>query len=49
MKIENRYMQYFLFVVAGIVLYGNTLEAPFYFDDFNRIVYNPAVRRIRFQ
>jgi tetratricopeptide (TPR) repeat protein len=33
-----------VFVVLGFVIYSNTLEAPFYFDDLPNILQNPHIR-----
>jgi len=34
----------FFLVAGGIAIYSNSLYAPFYFDDFPRIVNNPEIR-----
>jgi tetratricopeptide (TPR) repeat protein len=31
-------------VILGVVIYGNTLHVPWYFDDFGNIVRNPLIR-----
>lgn len=34
----------FSFIVLGVVIYSNTLEVPFYFDDIKKIKENPNIR-----
>lgn len=34
----------FLLIMSAVLLYSNTLEAPFYFDDEQNIVQNPYIR-----
>jgi len=38
------WLNLFLFLVLGCLIYSNTLEAPFYFDDLPNIVQNPHIR-----
>lgn len=33
----------FFVVLAGVVVYGNTLDVPFYLDDYSSIVDNPVI------
>lgn len=42
--LHNRLLHFFLIAIAGLLVYSNTFQAPFHFDDFPFIVDNPAIR-----
>ncbi len=44
--LKNPLLILLLFVVIGLLIYSNTLQAPFVFDDLKNIVRNPFIRMV---
>lgn len=44
---EHKYSAFSLIlIVAGFIIYSNTLNVPFYFDDYDSIIDNPAIKNL---
>jgi tetratricopeptide (TPR) repeat protein len=45
---KKHILNLFLIIAIGIVVYSNTLHAPFYFDDVRQIVTNPLIKDLNY-
>ncbi|KJU85232.1 conserved hypothetical protein, membrane [Candidatus Magnetobacterium bavaricum] len=48
LDLQNRFICQVLIVVVGIIVYSNTLNVPFVFDDDVNIVQNPLIREFNY-